>query len=293
MDTIAAMTRALVLSGGGVTGIAWELGIIAGLAAEGVDVTAAADLVVGTSAGAAVAAQVTSGEPLDALVARQRTPADESKEIAAELDLEVLMSIFATLADESLGPDERRANVGAAALATETVSEAARLEAIAARLPSSEWPDPARHRVVLTAVDAASGAFTTFDATSGVALVDAVAASCAVPGIWPPVTIGDRRYIDGGVSSTSNVALAEGYDQVLVLAPMNPALMPGQASELEAVQRTGSHVILVQADADALAAMGDNPLDPAFREPAVDAGFRQGAALAATIRDGWLTDATP
>ena len=138
------MSRALVLSGGGVTGIAWELGVIAGLATEGVDVTPEADLILGTSAGAAVAAEVTSGEPLDALVARQRS--EESKEIAAVLDLDVLGSIFAILWDDELEPDERRARAGAAALAAETVSEAVRLETIAARLPNATWPDAEEHR---------------------------------------------------------------------------------------------------------------------------------------------------
>ena len=282
------MERALVLSGGGVTGIAWELGVIAGLAGEGIDVTAMADLVLGTSAGSAVGAQVTSGEPLDALVARQRTPVEESKEIAAVLDLDVLGSIFATLWDEDLDPEERRARVGAAALAAETVPEEVRLETIAARLPSPSWPDADAHHLVLTAVDAGSGAFTTFDASSGVALVDAVAASCAVPGIWPPVTIGDRRYVDGGVRSSSNAHLAEGYHHVLVLSPMNPALVAGQAEEIAALEASGSTVIVIQADDAGLAAIGDNPLDPAFRGQAVDAGLRQGAALAAVVREGWV-----
>jgi NTE family protein len=144
------------------------------------------------------------------------------------------------------------------------------------------------HRVVLTAVDAATGSFTTFDASSGVDLVDAVAASCAVPGIWPPVTVGDRRYVDGGVRSSSNAHLAEGFDHVLVLSPMNPALVAGQGEELAALEATGSQVLVIQADEDALAAMGDNPLDPAFRAQAVDAGLRQGAALAAVVRDRWI-----
>ena len=115
-----------------------------------------------------------------------------------------------------------------------------------------------------------------------------MAASCAVPGIWPPVSIGDRRYVDGGVRSSSNAHLAEGHDRVLVLSPMNPALVAGQAEELAALEASGSEVIVIQADAGALAAMGDNPLDPAFRAASVDEGLRQGAALASVVRDGWL-----
>jgi NTE family protein len=284
------MGRALVLGGGGVTGIAWEVGVIAGLAETGIDVRDV-DLVIGTSAGAAVAAQITSGEPLDALVARQRTPASESKEIAAVLDLEVLGSIFATLLDADLEPDERRARVGTAALAADTVSEPVRLEAIAARLPRDEWPPLGDRRVLLTAVDAASGAFVTFDASSGVALVDAVAASCAVPGIWPPVTIDGRRYVDGGVRSATNADLATGFEEVLVLTPMDPALVVGQASELAALEASGSAVAVVQADPAALEAMGDNPLDPERRGAAVDQGLRQGREAAAALGAAWIRDA--
>jgi NTE family protein len=280
------MGRALVLGGGGVTGIAWEIGVLAGLHEHGVDVRVA-DRTIGTSAGAAVAAQVTSGATFDELVARQRTPASESKEIAAELDLEVLASIFAVLFDAELEPDERRARVGAAALAAPTVPEAVRLEAIAARLPNPDWPDPEAHHVVLTAVDAGSGAFVTFDASADVALVDAVAASCAVPGVWPPVSIGGRRFIDGGVRSATNADLVAGEDHVLLLTPMNPALVPGQADELAALRASGSDVVVIQADVDALAAMGDNPLDPAFRSAAVDSGLRQGRAAADGLAAVW------
>jgi len=70
----------------------------------------------------------------------------------------------------------------------------------------------------VTAVDAATGEFRTFDRDSGVPLVQAVAASCAVPGVYPPVTIGGRRYVDGGMRSAANVDLAAGVERVVVLA---------------------------------------------------------------------------
>ena len=85
--------------------------------------------------------------------------------------------------------------VGAYALAADTVPEAERRAVIESRLQSHEWPS---RRIMLIAVDAATGDAVRFDSGSGASLVDAVAASCAVPGIWPPVTIGGRRYVDGG-----------------------------------------------------------------------------------------------
>lgn len=272
--------RALVLGGGGVTGIAWELGVVAGLADAGVDVVGA-DLVVGTSAGATVAAQITTG-PLAPLVDAQL--AEETAEIAAVLDLDLLIEIFLLLEDRSSSSDDRRAQVGARALAAATVPEAVRRAVIAARLPHHRWPD---QPVLLTAVDAHSDAFRTFDASSGVDLVDAVAASCAVPAVWPPVTIGDRRYVDGGVRSSTNADLAAGHDVVVVLTPMAETMTPGVDRELDALRAGGAEVVVVRADDEALDRMGDNPLDPARRGPAVREGRRQGAAAVASVSRAW------
>ena len=116
------------------------------------------------------------------------------------------------------------------------MAEPVRRAVIAARLPSHEWP---AHPLVVTAIDAHSGAFTRFDASSGVPLVDAVAASCAVPGVWPPVSIGGRRYIDGGVRSVTNADLASGCGRVLVLAPMPADVAPGSSARRRASAARG------------------------------------------------------
>lgn len=271
---------ALVLAGGGVTGIAWELGVLDALVEAGVDVLDV-DLVVGTSAGAAVAAQVTSGAPMADLVARQRTPASESKERAAELDVDLLGRMITLMVDDGRPARERRAAIGAMALEARTVSEAERLEIIAARLPNDEWPE---QRLELCAIDAGTGELVRFDRDSGVRLVDAVAASCAVPGVWPPVTIGDRRYIDGGMRSPANADLATGADGVLLLAPMAAAALPGLDAEVEGLRARGSEVLVIGADDDAIDAMGPNPLDPERREVALDAGRRQGAVAVDAVR---------
>ena len=75
---------ALVLGGGGITGIAWEIGVLAGLAEAGVDLTGA-DLVVGTSAGSVVGAQITSGAPLEDNRWRACTPASSSRRGRADV----------------------------------------------------------------------------------------------------------------------------------------------------------------------------------------------------------------
>jgi NTE family protein len=277
------MTRALVLAGGGLTGIAWETGVIAALHDVGIVLTDA-DLVVGTSAGAAVAAQITSGAPIDELVGAQLIPASESKEMAAELDIDLLGQAFGVLGDTSLEPDERRARVGAMALAADTITEAQRRDIIEARLPRHEWPDQS---IILTAVDAHSGALTTFERSSGVELIDAVAASCAVPCVWPPVTIGDRRYIDGGVRSGTNADLAIGHDVVVVITPEIIEMDTLLEREVAKLEREGSAVEVVRADGVARREMGPNALDPTMRAPALAAGRRQGSNEADRVRAVW------
>ncbi len=183
---------ALVLGGGGITGIAWEIGVLAGLADAGVDL-ASADLVVGTSAGSVVGAQVTGGAELEAMFGRQLEPPAEEK-VARMSRSNLARYAWAMLVSRGRDEDFRR-RVGSVALAAEkaglTPTEQERLDVIGSRLVGSEWPD---RQLVITAVDAETGEFRTFDRHSGVPLLHAVAASCAVPGVYPPVTIGGRRY---------------------------------------------------------------------------------------------------
>jgi NTE family protein len=270
--------NALVLGGGGVAGIAWMTGLLAGLAEAGQDVTGA-DVVIGTSAGANVAAQLGSGRSLEELFARQVDPAGQSRELMAVIDwdkfaadLEPYMEGASTLA-------ERLRNFGRFALDADTVPESARIAVIESRLPSREWPaTPTR----LTAVDCVSGELTVFEAASGVSLVEAVAASSAVPGIWPPVTIGGRRYMDGGVRSADNADLAAGAARAVVISPLgleSPLPSPLPLREvLTGLKDGGATVILVSPDAASAAAIGTNALDPATRAPAATAGRAQGRA---------------
>ncbi len=270
--------HALVLGGGGVAGIAWMTGLLAGLADAGEDVSGA-ELIIGTSAGATVAAQLGSGLPLTELFARQTEPALQSAEILAELDLAKLGAEIAGYLAGVTTPDQILRQIGAYALAAATVPEATRRAVIASRLPSHGWP---ARRLRLTAVDAGSGELRVFDAASGVSLVDAVAASCAVPGIWPPVTIGDRRYVDGGVRSSDNADLAAGSSRITVISPLGlDSPLPSPLPLREVVRRLradGSDVTVIAPDGAAAAAIGANPLDPGTRVPAAQAGLAQGRA---------------
>jgi NTE family protein len=270
--------HALVLGGGGLAGIAWMTGLLTGLAEAGDDLTGA-DLIIGTSAGANVAAQLGSGLPLTELFARQADPARQSAELMAELDI---AKLAAEMRDYLAGVEtfaESLRQIGRYALAAQTVPEAVRRSVIEGRLPAHSWP---ARRIQLTAVDAVTGELRVFDSASGVSLVDAVAASSAVPGIWPPVTIGGSRYIDGGVRSADNADLAAGSGRITVISPLGlDSLIPSSLPLRKAVEKLaagGSAVTVLVPDTASAAAIGANPLDPATRTPAAQAGRDQGRA---------------
>jgi NTE family protein len=271
-----AVDQALVLGGGGVAGIAWMTGLLAGLAGAGQDVSGA-DLVIGTSAGATVAAQLGSGLPLADLFARQVDPALQSREIAAEVDLAKFAEDIGPYLAQATSPGDTLRLFGAFALAAKTVPEADRLAVIASRLPSREWP---ARTIKIVAVDCESGAIEVFESSTGVSLVDAVAASCAVPGIWPPVTIGGRRFMDGGARSSDNADLAEGAARIVVISPLGqdsplPTSMPLR-EVVAGLRASGAEVVVIEPDKASREAIGANPLDPATRVPAAEAGRAQG-----------------
>lgn len=264
------VTRALVLGGGGVAGIAWTTGVVAGLLDAGIDVRDA-DVLIGTSAGSTVGAQLTSGVPVEDLYARQLD--EQHGEISVEINTEELVAMMTDVGDD-VEPYSaaHRARIGAFALAAKTVPEQRRRAVIESRLPVHTWSSaPLR----LVAVDAESGDERIFDKSSGVDLVDAVAASCAVPGVWPPVTIEGRRYVDGGVRSFANVDLADGYDTVLVIAPI---IEPDV---------TVANGVLITPDDASLEAIGVNALDPATRPGAAKAGRAQAASVVDSVRGIW------
>jgi NTE family protein len=278
------MSTALVLGGGGVAGIAWELGVLRGLAESGVDVTDA-DLVVGTSAGACVGAQVTSSMAIEVLYDLQLDPTASAKERAVEFDMEALMAIFQELQNAGSGDAKTAvlARVGTMALAAPTLSEAERLAIVEARLPSLDWPTRA---LLVTAVDAHTGEFVVFNSTSGVSLLDAVTASCAVPGVWPPVSIDGKRYIDGGVRSSISADLATGSSKVVIFAPSANASGAIEAEQQE-LEANGSKVLVIRANKASIEAFGLNPLDPSTRTPSAIAGRAQGVEMAKEVAAFW------
>ncbi|WP_304112831.1 patatin-like phospholipase family protein [Mycolicibacterium bacteremicum] len=273
--------RALVLAGGGLAGIAWETGVLAGIAEEAPDTAAAllnADVLLGTSAGSAVAAQIAGGTSIRRLYERQLSA--DTHEIDPGVGIDDITAVFLdALADTDTADRMRR--IGEIALAADTVPESVRRAVIEHRLPSHDWP---QRDLRVTAIDTATGALTVFTRDSGAGLVDAVAASCAVPAAWPPVTIGGTRYIDGGVASSVHMPVVADCDTAVVLVPAaDDAPSPFGDGAAAEIQAWGGTSFAVFADDAALAAFGANPLDPGCRGPSAIAGCEQGRRVAAAI----------
>lgn len=302
--------RAVVFSGGGVAGIAWELGILLGLddAEPGLLGRLMGENVafVGTSAGSVVASQVASESSLEALYLEQL--AEETAEIGAVFDPVAFGQQLATALEGATSPEDSRLKLGAFARSAQTASSVSRKAVIEARLPVLHWPV---RRLLITAVDTETGDLRVFDRNSGVDLVDAVGASCAVPGVWPTVEISGRHYMDGGMRSLSNADLAavgadltavgvlpaahepaSNADRVLVLVPLSETPPPGPfqtagVSPAEIESLAPAQVLVLYADDASVEAFGPNSLDPAVRPASAIAGREQGRAVAARVAAFW------
>lgn len=285
--------RGLVLGGGGITGIAWETGLLHGLAEAGVDLTTA-DRVVGTSAGSIVGAQVTSGQVpggLAELYRRQLLPPTDLGDVAlASIGVRVL-GAFAVSLLLARGDVTRFGRVlGARAVRaaeqgrTPTVEE--RYAQVARRIGGLTWSD---RDLVVTAVDAATGelvAFGPHGSRPEVSLEDAVNASCAVPCVYPPIPIGGETYVDGGIRSGSNADLVAGCSRVVALTPADRSVGPLRTAGQQLAELGVDHLVISPDDASK-EAIGKNVLDPAARPPSARAGYAQAAAEVELIRDLW------
>lgn len=290
------MSSAVVLSGGGSVGIAWQTGLAAGLADKGVDLRTA-DLVVGTSAGSATGAQMALGfEMMRRVEAYDRTPSvrntpDEGAAPGPSM-LERMAPLMEFMSKPPEGdPEEVRRAIGRFALEADTGPED-RFVAAFSYLDGHDFPSG----YTCTAVDAESGEFRAWDADAGVDLPRAVASSCCVPGLFPPITIDGRRYIDGGMRSGTNADLAAGHDRVLIVSLMGarPSDDPRAARarvaldrEMQALTDAGAEVRVLGVDDAAAAVIGVNLMDAARAPDAARAGVEQGRREAAALAEFW------
>jgi NTE family protein len=285
------MSKALVLGGGGPVGIAWETGLLAGLADGGIDVSDA-DWILGTSAGSFVGAHLALSRDPIAMLRAEFAAADQIKEAAPTgrpaPDLTPLMSVMMSKPPGEPLAVEGRLKLATMALEATTVSEEA---FIAGFGPLAEHHGPWPTGYACTAVDTADGELVIWGEDKAAPLIRAIASSCSVPTIFPPITIEGRRYIDGGMRSGTNADMARGHGKVVIVAVappmMRPLMMPGLEREMEVIREHGGEALLIIPDDACGAAFGLNLMDSSNREAIARAGFAQGQAEAERIGAFW------
>jgi NTE family protein len=294
----------LVLGGGGILGEAWMSSVLAGIERAGGFAAATSGAFLGTSAGSIVSAMLAAGvDPADRLGNLPEPPpaGDEAR------DDEDGGAALTSLAHGVAGP--------VAALLLNTVAPGGRFvrRTALARVPTGRQSlrglgrslDAAGARfdgrLLVAAVDLESGERVIFgDAAAPPAAVGkAVEASCAIPGVFRPVTIGERDYVDGGVWSPTNMDAVEAGegDRVVCLNPtgsmrpggnsrlgwLGPVSRTAATIEAVALRRRGCDVTVIVPDTNSAHAMGSNLMSAGSRGAVIDAGFAQGAALARSL----------
>lgn len=279
------MAFGLVLGGGGVVGIAWEIGVLEALAHEHALRPGEATTVVGTSAGSVVGTQLRAGRSIDSLVEAQLAPAEAVGGGAAAPDMTAVMQIFGGMMTAAEMTTELALETGRLACEAPTGSEDRWVSSIGSLAGVTEWPD-ADLRVV--AMSCTRGERRVWTKADGVPLPRAVASSCSVPGLFPPVTIGGDRYTDGGAWSPSNadVLTGEPLDQVVFIGPIATFLAgtPQVERELANLSSTGTGAGMV-VPGDTFADLRLELMNPARRAQGLDVGRQDGKAAAGRIRD--------
>ena len=293
--------RAVVLGGGGLTGVSWLTGVLAAFEVADIPV-GEADLVLGTSAGSVVGAQLAAGRPFakqyrflaaervrarDMLTRLYRAMPKPTDEVIEQLGRQFVASTSASTAGT-------RADMGRDALAANTMPAPAWVLLVSLYLRTHRWPGPA---LGVTAVDVQDGSVRVFRAADGVPVTRAVAASTAVPQVFPPVLIQGRRYMDGGTRTATNADLAAEHDVVLLFVD-HRALPSGAGplsraaidAEIAALRSGGSTVVEVSPDDASVDALGDlEALDADRIGPSARAGRVQGEAEAERVAAAWPT----
>jgi NTE family protein len=294
------MSRAIVLGGGGPVGIGWEAGLLVGLGRRGVD-PAVADLVVGTSAGSVVGYTLASGGELSQATdlvnaANTSLPAAGGPGAEAGGGIEALMATVAEAANDREHADRARAKLGRIAVDSATIPEDLWLQMFAI-FAEAEWPDHFR----CTAVSAADGSFRIWDGSTGVPVQLAIASSCAVPGIFPPVTIQGTPWMDGGVRDMLNTDVAAGHDRVLAVSctllelpaglgdPVLDAVFASTRMYMDQLRSSGSQVEVIVPGDEMLeiSGWGMNLMDFSRAAAAYEAGVRQGEVEAGRLTEFW------
>jgi len=276
-------SKAVVFGGGGSVGTAWQTGLNAGWNRLDIDLTDA-DLIVGTSAGAAVGVQVALGHDLERQLdryesARARHEAGGQTRVLNidSSQSERLRVMFDRGHKSGLTDKSVREYICEAALAADTMSEEDFLLTVK-YLKDESWPA----NYMCTTVDVDTAEFAPLTASTGGELQRGVAAAVAVPGFYPPITVAGHRYIDGGCLSPTHLDLAADHERILFIQ-----MTDTPQRELDAIAASGAQLFVVKPDQDSLTSFGDNMMNAANAFGAADTGLAQGLRTAAEVKEFW------
>ncbi|MFC4771792.1 patatin-like phospholipase family protein [Enterococcus hermanniensis] len=269
----------IVLGGGGITGIAWETGIISGLFSQGIDLKDA-DKILGTSAGSFVGAALASGFNMNDYMEKFKNPAafNEFAKVRPEV-ANLWIQAF------RLGGKDRQAVGRLFGQIIEDYPALTRMEErlsiVKNRLVTTEWAS----NLEISAINADTGKIHFFDDHSGMSLIEGVAASGAVPGVWPHVQFLDNDWIDGGMVSSTNAYHMQGVDVVLVFAPLpqKNGAIPSPAEEVDQLCQQAIAELIIP-DERSRSEIGTNIYDASNCAKIAQAGYEQGKELAVKIQ---------
>lgn len=277
------MTRALICGGGGSVGTAWETGWFAGLQQQGVWLNDA-DLILGTSAGAGVGVQVACGHDMMAQVERYRAAGKR----AAAGGATAVLNINDTSGFRPLFERGQKAGRNGDVNVRKEISDAARnaiptieLEPFLKTfkyLANEPWPPS--YRAACVNIDTYE--FEAIGHELGGSLQYGVAAGCAVPGVYPPIQVGEHFYVDGGCLSPTSVDLGIGYDKTLVLL-----VAEAPQHEIDALIASGTPHLIIDVDADVREVWGENLMDASLAFEAAELGLAQGLRDAERVKAFW------
>ncbi len=268
--------------------MAWEIGVLAGLAGElGWD---PAPPPVGTSAGSVIGTNLRHGRTLHDLVEEQRSgglrvgPQD-----GPPADPAAALEVFKSWAGVEHMDAEAARRTAQLALAVPTPTEDVMVESFRSALPAETWPEG---DLRISGVSVSTGERVAWTAAGDVDLVRAVTASCAVPGMFPAITIGADRYLDGGLWSGSNADLLVGaeLETALFIGPMGVGstglgAMSARMLERERAQlATVGTALQVLEPGERFVAAAMQLMDPSRRVEALEIGLAEGAVAAERLR---------
>lgn len=272
--------KALVLGGGGITGIAWESGVLAGLIDSGILVNHA-DKILGSSAGSYVGSILANGQNMKTYyeqLANNRDNADNAQLdpslfelwreafVEGKTDEQIIGKYLGDIINKS----------------PSTVSLEERERSVRKRIGNVDWT----FQLEITAINAKTGTLESFNETSGISLMEAVMASGAVPGIWPHVDMLGASWIDGGMISSTNARLMANYKDIIILAPLDQkqGLVPSVYEDVETL-KTNSNVTLITPNQDSRNIIGTNIYSSQHIKEIGDAGYQQGKIIGRAALD--------